>query len=57
MSEVDRKKAESFEAVARPIIKWMAENCHPHTTMIVDAMHAELLEADMVINTHDYLVD
>jgi hypothetical protein len=57
MSEVDRKKAESFEAVARPVIKWMAENCHPHTAMIVDAIHAELLEADMVINTHDYLVD
>lgn len=47
----------TFEAVARPLIKWMAENTHPHTTTIVTGMTAELLEGEHVVNTDEYLQD
>ena len=33
-----------FEDVARPLIKFLCENCHPHVTVIVTPTNAELLE-------------
>ena len=38
------KQREQFEAVARPLIRWLNENCHPHVHVIVDCTHAELSE-------------
>lgn len=35
---------EEFEAAARPLMKYLAENHHPHHTAIVNSSHAELLE-------------
>ena len=46
-----------FEEIIKPVIKYMAENHHPHTTLIIDATHAELLEGIMVISTEEYLID
>jgi hypothetical protein len=53
----DDARQASFESAARPLIEWMAKNCHPHTTTIVTATHAELLEGQMVVSTNEYLVD
>lgn len=33
-----------FEQLATPLIKWLRENRHPHTTIIIDCNHAEVLE-------------
>lgn len=35
---------QTFEEVVMPVIKWLAENEHPHTTVIVTSTGAELLE-------------
>lgn len=48
---------EQFEAAARPLIKYLAENHHPHTTVIVDSTHAELLEGQAMVKTEEYLRD
>ncbi|HEJ9180372.1 TPA: hypothetical protein SML65_004733 [Serratia marcescens] len=47
----------SFEDAARPLIRWLAENKHPHHTAIVTSTHAELLMAELGVNTEDYLKD
>jgi hypothetical protein len=51
--EQEKKYAEFTELVT-PLIKWLDKNCHPHTTVIVDALNAELLEGEMVVNNEDY---
>lgn len=33
-----------FENLALLLIKWLRANRHPHTTIIIDCDHAELLE-------------
>ena len=33
-----------FEEAARPLIKWLCDNHHPHVTVIVTPTSAELLE-------------
>lgn len=45
----------SFEDAARPLIRWLAENAHPHHTAIVTSNRAELLEAQSVVATEFYL--
>ena len=41
LTEQQRKE---FEALARPLIKFLCENCHPHVTAIITPTNAELLE-------------
>ncbi|WP_019210831.1 hypothetical protein [Yersinia massiliensis] len=36
------KKLASFEEATKPLIKWLAENVHPHHTVIVTGTGAEL---------------
>lgn len=54
LTEADKIK---FEEAAKPLIKWMAENVHPHTTTIVDSTSAELLEGISIVKTEEYIVD
>ena len=56
MTQSNKQLAE-FERVTRPVIKYMAENHHPHTKLIVTATGAELVEGVMNFPTTDYLVD
>ena len=46
-----------FEKAVEVVIKYMAENHHPHTTMIIDATSAQLFEGLRVHYTEKYLVD
>ena len=47
----------AFEALAHPLIEWVAQNLHPHHTVVLDATHAELLEGIAAVHTTEYLVD
>lgn len=47
-----------FEELARPIIKYLCENYHPHVTVIITPTSAELLESLKGIgNVDDYICD
>lgn len=49
---------ETFIEAAKPLIKWLAENVHPHHTAIVTATNAELLEGQISTGPiHDFLLD
>lgn len=54
--EHDFNKKE-FIKVVNPLIKYLAENHHPHTTIIIDSTHAELVEGVMAHTTQEFLVD
>lgn len=51
------EQKKSFEAAARPMIKWLCENCHPHVTTIIDPQSAELKEGVSRIVVMDYIPD
>ncbi|MBU9829844.1 hypothetical protein J1779_07855 [Rahnella sp. FC061912-K] len=51
------KKLKEFEEAAKPLIKWLAENEHPHHTAIVSSTHAELLESKMGFPTEEFIKD
>ncbi len=51
------ERSKAFEEAARPLIKWLNDNGHPHMTIIVTPTGAELLSAEAAFQTHDYLRD
>lgn len=48
---------EEFEKLARPLIKYLSENHHPHTKIIIDSVSAEMVEGITAFNTNEYLKD
>ena len=37
-------KNEELKGLAKPLVEYIKKNYHPHTTIIVDCVHAEVLE-------------
>ena len=54
LKEEQRK---DFEEAARPLIKWLNDNCHPHVTVVVNPSRAELSEGIYSFPTEDYIKD
>ena len=54
LNEQQRKE---FEDAARPLMKWVSENCHPHVTVHVDYSCAQLFECVNSFVTEDYVLD
>jgi hypothetical protein len=47
----------TFEQAVKPLMKWLSENKHPHTTAIVTGNLAELVEGVEVVKTDEFIVD
>jgi hypothetical protein len=54
---ISMEKQEELEAVTRPLVKWLNENCHPRVTVIVENDGAQLFEGLCSFRTHDYIKD
>jgi len=39
-----KEQRDEFENLARPVIKFLNDNCHPHVSVIITPTNAELLE-------------
>lgn len=47
----------TFEEVVKEVMKWLAENQHPHTTVIITATNAELVEGIKSVVTDEFIKD
>lgn len=47
----------TFEQAVKPLMKWLCENTHPHTTVIVTGTSAELVEGIESVITNEFVVD
>ena len=47
---IDEKKRKEFERAAKPLIRFLHRNYHPHVAAYVDSCSAELLEGVCVVN-------
>lgn len=46
-----------FEALAKPLIKWINANKNPHTKIIIDSMSAEVVDGCAGFHTDEYIKD
>ena len=54
---LSKEKINEFQEAARPLIKWLNDNCHPHVTAIVEPGSAELAEGVCRVVVEDYIKD
>ncbi|HDL7414201.1 TPA: hypothetical protein PXN46_001255 [Yersinia enterocolitica] len=54
---MSKEEMKSFEEAAKPLIKWLAENVHPHHSAVVSSTRAELLEGKISIPTMEFIKD
>lgn len=54
--EIETKQT-YFEELAKLMIKYLAENHNPHTTIIITSASAELVEGKMCVETNEFLID
>lgn len=53
----ENSKIKTFEDAVKPLMKWLCENTHPHTTAIVTGNLAELVEGVENVHTNEFIVD
>ena len=51
------EEEKTFEEVVKPIMEWLAKNKHPHTSIIIEATHAELVEGVECVATDEFVQD
>ena len=52
-----KEQRDQFEAVTRPVIEFLNNNCHPHVTVVIDPTSAELSQGVCAFTTMDYVKD
>jgi hypothetical protein len=54
---INREKARELEEIARPMIKWINDNCDPHATILIDCESVALSEGAVRVIVQDYIKD
>ena len=44
-----------FEALAKPLVKWLNENFHPHVTVQIDCTRASLMEGMVGVPIEEFI--
>lgn len=57
LGATNAEKRVEFEKAARPLMKYLNDNHHPMTKVIVDGTRAEAVEGLISFNTEDYIKD
>lgn len=51
------KQRQQFEEAAKPLVKWINNNCHPHVKVIVEPAGAELLDGLCSVEIMEFIKD
>jgi len=47
----------SFEKVVEPVIKWLNDQCNPHSSIEITSQSAELRSGELSFITHKFIKD
>lgn len=50
-------RRQEFEALAKPLIKFLNDYYHPHVAIIITPDSAEILSGEMSVVTNEYIKD
>ena len=54
---LSKEEISKFEKAAKPLIQYLAENHHPHVTVIVACNGAEILESSANVKVEEFIRD
>lgn len=53
----EHAEEKTFEEIVKPVMAWLARNKHPHTSIIIEATRAEMMEGVEVVATDEFIRD
>lgn len=54
---LSKEQIKQLEEVSKPLMKFLAENFHPHVKVIVESNSAEFIEGQATVKCDDFIVD
>lgn len=54
---ITEKKHQEMVELAKPLVKWMNDNLHPHTVIIIETNGVQLLEGIIGHPITEFIVD
>lgn len=57
MNLLSKEQIAEFEKLAKPLIKYLNDNCDPHCQIIVECDSAQILSGLAGINTDEFIKD
>ena len=54
---LNEEKRKEFDEAAKPMMKWLNDNCHPHVKVVMDCSRVELLEGVCSNITTEFVKD
>lgn len=54
---LSKKQFAEFEEASKPLMKFLAKNCHPHVKVILENNRAELLEGSANTINDEFILD
>ena len=54
---MDEEKRKEFEALAKPLIKFLNDNTNPHTKIIIDCTSGEIVSGETAFYTKEFIKD
>lgn len=52
-----QQQLQEFTEAAKPLVKFLNDNCNPHVTVIVNCSSAEILSASAIVKITEYIKD
>jgi len=52
---LNKKQKEEFEELAKPLMKYLAENHHPHMKVVVESDRFEVVETSAMIINNEFI--
>ncbi len=50
---LSEEQISQFREAAKPLMKFLSENCHPHCRIIIESGTAELVEGQLAVSDPD----
>ena len=57
MFELQSNINSNFENACKPLMRYLCENHHPHTKVIIDGNSSLMFEGIQCFNTNDFVID
>lgn len=54
---LSKEQVEQLKEAAKPLVKFLNENCHPHVVVHVEPTGAEIFEGLAVVNIEEFIKD
>jgi len=52
-----KEEIDTFTEASKPLVKWLNENCNPHSKVIVENDRAELVSGECMVKIDEFIKD